>query len=104
MSNNIEIQQVVRYTYKGKDYKHLSNIKTLIDNQLGAILDSVNKSLPVHKQLITEQKQAIFDVLFEDSSNRVNIVEMLSTDLLTDSDSFIDHCDNFMDYMVEGKG
>lgn len=50
----MKIQSITKYTYKGKEYNNLKEIKEVIHNTIGEeVIDTINKKIDIrHKDLI----------------------------------------------------
>jgi hypothetical protein len=91
--SNIKSRTV--YTYKGEDYNSLDAVKTEIENSLGVVIDQINKVLPVHKQIASDQKLAILEVL---TANKELLVELLTVEFVDDNDWQGTKTFNILDY------
>ena len=47
----MEIQEVIRYKYEGKEYNSLKEVRTEVENRLGAIIDKISPPLTFKQRL-----------------------------------------------------
>lgn len=70
------VREITKYTYNGKEYKSLLDIKSEVENSLGLILDTFSNTMRV--PLSTQQKLDIFAGIV---SNKEAIKVLLSIEL-----------------------
>ena len=79
------------YPYKGKDYKNLKDLRTQIENEIGKIIDKLNRRLA--------PKEAL-DLLNIIIANKSELVELLSVEVDLESDNLHGHFENILDIDV----